>query len=107
MKIMESINERFEIKNNQFGAPTQYLGAGILKYQLGNGNEVWSMDSNQYVKEIVETVKALLDEDDRDLKTCKRRTHSGHYQPITSQSSTSLHFVMKNSLHIIVRLSGF
>ena len=43
------------------------------------------MDSNQYVKEIVKTVKALLNKDDRDLKTCNWWTHSGplliNYQP--------------------------
>lgn len=76
-KIMEGIGSEFEIKNNHFDEPTSYLGAGISKYQLSDGKFAWSMDSQAYVKEAVRTVKRLLDDDDRDLKTCKRKTHSG------------------------------
>lgn len=35
-EVMKQIGTEFEIKNNEYGPPTSYLGAGISKV-LGNG----------------------------------------------------------------------
>jgi hypothetical protein len=81
---MKQIGSEFEIKNDEYGPPTSYLGAGISKVQLANGNECWSMDSKKYVKAAIEVVRGLLAEDGRELKTSKSK-HEGpmpiNYQP--------------------------
>ena len=68
-----------EIKNNEYGPPTIYLGAGISKVKAGD-HESWSMESKQYVKAAVQTVKDLLAEDGRELKGGKR-SHKGPLPP--------------------------
>jgi hypothetical protein len=82
-KIMKAIGKRFEIKNNEYGPPTIYLGAGISKITVDE-QECWSMESSKYVKAAVQTIKDLLAEDGRELKTGNRR-HKGplppNYQP--------------------------
>lgn len=85
-EVMKCIGREFQIKNDEYGPPKIYLGAGISKYTLSNGKECWSMDSKQYVKAAVETVQRLLEEDGRELKTSKRTggTHGAlptNYQP--------------------------
>jgi hypothetical protein len=75
-KIMKEIGMRFEIKNNEYGPPTMYLGGDIEKFQLPDGSSAWSMTSCSYVKSAVETVRALLAEDGRELKSGKR-PHKG------------------------------
>jgi hypothetical protein len=83
-EVMKQIGTEFEIKNDEYGPPTSYLGAGISKVQLVNGTECWSMDSKKYVKAAVEVVRGLLAEDGRELKTSKSK-HEGpmpiNYQP--------------------------
>lgn len=74
-KIMIDIGKEFEIKNGEYGAPEFYLGAGIEKYNV-DGEEYWSMKSDKYVKNAVQTVKDLLAEDGRELKGGKRN-HAG------------------------------
>ena len=75
--VMKQIGSEFEIKNGEYGPPTSYLGAGISKVQLGNGEECWSMDSKKYVKAAIEIVRGLvLAEDGRELKTSKSK-HEG------------------------------
>ena len=49
-EIMKQIGNEFEIKNGEYGPPTSYLGAEVLKVQLGNAEQCWSMDSKKYVK---------------------------------------------------------
>ena len=84
-KVMKKISEQFEIKNNEYGSPEIYLGAGISKFTIPDtGEQVWSMESKQYIKTAVQTVKDLLAEDGRELKGGKR-SHKGplptNYQP--------------------------
>ncbi len=82
--VMKQIGTEFEIKNGEYGPPQSYLGAGISKVQLGNGEECWAMDSKKYVKAAIEVVRGLLAEDGRELKTSKSK-HEGpipiNYQP--------------------------
>ncbi len=61
--IMKDIGKEFQIKDNKYGPPTNYLGAGISKFQLMDGSTCWSIDSKQYVQPVVETVQTLLEED--------------------------------------------
>ena len=83
-EVMKQIGSEFEIKNGEYGPPTSYLGAGISKVQLGNGDECWTMDSKKYVKAAIEVVRGLLAEDGRELKTSKPK-HEGpipiNYEP--------------------------
>ena len=83
---MQAIGKEFQIKNDEYGPPTIYLGAGISKYTLSNGKECWSMDSKQYVNSAIDTVKNLLSEEGRELKTSKTtgKTHGAlnpNYRP--------------------------
>lgn len=83
-EVMKQIGKEFEIKNNEYGPPTSYLGASITKVQLDNGEECWAMDSKKYVKAAIEVVRGLLAEDGREFKTGKGK-HEGpmpiNYQP--------------------------
>ena len=74
--IMEMIGKRFEIKNDEYGPPSRYLGGDIEKFHLPDGTSAWSMTSCSYVKAAVDTVKDLLAEDGRELKSGKR-PHKG------------------------------
>lgn len=74
--VMDMIGKKFEIKNGDVSEPKIYLGADVEKFQLPNGRSVWSMHSKTYVKGAVETVRNLLAEDGRQLKTGKR-PHKG------------------------------
>ena len=82
--VMEGIAAEFEIKNNEWGAPEYYLGAGIEKVTMPGAQDMWSMKSDKYVKNAVQTVRDLLAEDGRELKGGKR-SHAGplptNYKP--------------------------
>ena len=73
---MEKIGIRFEIKNDEYGPPKTYLGADVEIFQLPDGSKAWSLLSTSYVASAVETVRALLAEDGRELKSGKR-PHKG------------------------------
>ena len=75
-EVMKQIGSEFEIKNGEYGPPTSYLGAGISKVQITNGEQCWSMDSKKYVKAAVNVVWGLLAEDGRELKTSMSK-HEG------------------------------
>ena len=63
--IMEKTGIIFEIKNDEYGPPTHYIGADVGKFQLAGSKEVWILTSNYDVRMAVDTVKSLLDEDGR------------------------------------------
>lgn len=73
---MEDIGEIYELKDDKCGVPESYLGAVIEKFQLPDGTEAWSMRADKYCKAAVETVKNLLAEDGRELKSGKRNHKS-------------------------------
>ena len=83
-EVMKSIASEFEVKNNEWGPPEFYLGAGIEKVTMPGAQDMWSMKSDKYVKNAVQTVKDLLAEDGRELKGGKRN-HAGplptNYKP--------------------------
>ena len=69
---MKYIRNEFEIKNDEYGPPTSYLGAGVSQVQLERGKECWSMDSRKYVKTTIEVVHNLLAKNGQELKTDKQ-----------------------------------
>ena len=75
-EIMKQIGKRFEIKNDEYGPPKTHLGADVELFTLPDGTRAWSLFSTSYVNSAVETVKALLAEDGRELKSGKR-PHKG------------------------------
>lgn len=64
--VMKQIE--FKIKNGEYGPLTSYLGAGISKVKLGNGDEFWSIDSKKYVKAAIKVTQGLLAKDGCKLK---------------------------------------
>jgi hypothetical protein len=50
-----------------------YLGANVSKYQLPDGKMAWAMASNTYVRNMLNTVKELLKEKGKELRTTQRR----------------------------------
>lgn len=67
-EVMKGIGEQFEIKNGEYGPPTTYLGASISQVQLDDGSICWSVESQNYVKATINTIKALLIEEGCELK---------------------------------------
>jgi hypothetical protein len=66
--IMNKLGELYELKPESVKESDVYLGANIVKVQLGDGRTVWGMLSKGYVKNSVKVVEALLREDDPDAK---------------------------------------
>ncbi len=79
--IMKSIGGQFEIKNNDYGPPTTYLGAGISQVQLNDGSMCWSMESQQYMQAAIGMIKLLLLEDGQELKGGQGNQHHGPLPP--------------------------
>ena len=59
--VMRAIGKEFEIKDGKWGPPEFYLGAGVEKNTI-KGEQYWSMRSDKYVKNAVQTVRDLLKE---------------------------------------------
>ena len=78
--IIEMIGMRFEIKNDKWGLPTRYLGAGVSLFTLPNGRSSRSVSSQSYSAAAVQTGRELPSENGKDLKTGKR-DHEGHLPP--------------------------
>ncbi|KAL7477925.1 hypothetical protein ACHAW6_003714 [Cyclotella cf. meneghiniana] len=56
------------------------IGASIEKFTLSDGTEESSMKSDKYCKAAVETMKAMLAEEGRELKS-EKRSHKGPLPP--------------------------
>ena len=66
--IVEVIGKGFEIKNNERGQSTRYLGADVDLFTKHDGTKTWSLHCKSHVLVAVETVKDLLAEDGHKLK---------------------------------------
>ena len=97
---MLKIGEIYERNDDKFGTPESYLGAGIEKFTHPDGTKAWSMKSDKYCNAAVETVKAMLAEEGRELSQ-ERGVTRGLYYPDTSQSWTSQRNLMRKSCSII------
>jgi hypothetical protein len=86
--FMERIGKVYDLRDSA-REPDVYLGANIYKHQTPNGNICWAMSSNTYIKNALETVKELLREEGKVLRTTKRRGRTAlpvMYKPELDQS---------------------
>ena len=65
--ITIQFGDEFNLKAG-YGPPDTFLGAKVEKFQMPDGTTPWSMKSEKYVKNAVQTCKDLLAEDGRELK---------------------------------------
>ena len=70
--IMKDIGLTLDIKDNKYGPPTAYLGANVRPFHMSDGKYLWSIKCDYYVVAAVQTIKDLLSEDKRELKSGKR-----------------------------------
>ena len=77
--IMKQIGAGFDIKNDEWGPPTRYLGADVEQFTVGknSADKAWSFHSKTYVKAAVATVEDLLNENGRKLKSVKKNKTQG------------------------------
>ncbi|EED89777.1 predicted protein [Thalassiosira pseudonana CCMP1335] len=77
------------MKYDQWGPPTQFLGSEVEEFIFEDGRRAWSTTCHKYVKNAVETVKQLLREDGRQLKSSSRRClGTGIWRRCTRSSTT-------------------
>ena len=69
--IMKDIGLQFDIKDNKYGPPTAYLDANAEPFQMSDGRYAWRIKCNLCVVAAVQTIKDLLSEDNRELKSGK------------------------------------
>ncbi|KAL7529247.1 hypothetical protein ACHAWF_002905 [Thalassiosira exigua] len=69
--IMDTMMKRFEIKNDEYGPPTTYLGGEMQQFTIPNSNNEIprSLLSTKYVKATVTNVENMLKEEGREFKT--------------------------------------
>jgi hypothetical protein len=65
---MDVIGKIYDLKDT-VKPPERYLGANIKKWQLPDGQEVWSMSGKDYVKNAVKICKEMLMKDGKTLKS--------------------------------------
>jgi len=66
-EVMEQIGKTFRLKEG-YGKPTTYLGAETYQHVAEDGSIRWVLGSGKYVKNIVEQVKEMLEQDGRSFK---------------------------------------
>eukprot|EP01082_Thalassiosira_pseudonana_P006554 g5810.t1 g5810 contig20:211307-211765(+) len=71
-EVFKQIASQFTMKYDQWGPPTQFLGSEVEEFIFEDGRRAWSTTCHKYVKNAVETVKQLLREDGRQLKSSSR-----------------------------------
>jgi Reverse transcriptase (RNA-dependent DNA polymerase) len=78
---MQAIGKAYRIKEGSLGEPKRYLGADVLKRQLADGREVWSLSARTYVNNAVKTLEAILEKEDIKLKAKPKRPTPLGYRP--------------------------
>ena len=58
--LQKKIGRYFELKEDSFGEPKQYLGGQVRKIQLKNGVSCWAFGSSQYVQVAVDNIQKYL-----------------------------------------------
>ena len=69
--IVKDIILAFEIKYNNYGLPTSYLGANVELFQMSDRKYAWSIKCDSYVGAAVQMIKYLLSGDNIELKSGK------------------------------------
>lgn len=93
-KIMENIKSRFELKNNAYGPPKEYLGATLKKKvvndeESGTSFECWVVCSNKYVNSAVANVEERLKRGDLPIDRLPKASSpmSSNYHPEIDDSN--------------------
>jgi hypothetical protein len=82
MDVLTHLDQHFLLKPNSIGPPTQYLGASVKKWTVGEDSvECWAMGSEQYVKEAIRNVKNWLGERGKALKSKAPSVLPSNYRP--------------------------
>ena len=63
MDWTKKLGASYDLKEDSVGPPDTHLGAQIGKTQPPNGFTAWHMEADKYVKNAIEVVQKLLDED--------------------------------------------
>jgi hypothetical protein len=81
--VIEEITAFYKEKKDSIKEPEIYLGANIGKYNLPDGREVWSSSPRDYVKNAIETVEKLFEEDGEGytLKNNAKNPFPQNYKP--------------------------
>jgi hypothetical protein len=79
--IMKSVQEKFKLKGDKFGPPSDYLGAQLSTITNASGTECWAQSSEQYVIESVKNVEEFLKSKNRTLPTRLRTPLRFDYKP--------------------------
>eukprot|EP00984_Skeletonema_dohrnii_P018105 scaffold8364_cov75-Skeletonema_dohrnii-CCMP3373.AAC.1 len=81
-KIGNEEENGFRLKDG-YSEPKIYLGSEVFKVQLENGETCWGQGSGQYVKNLINQVKEMLEEDGRAFKarTKKEKSFVGPLHP--------------------------
>ena len=78
---IEALGKLYVLRADACGEPKRYLGANVGKYQLPDGREVWSMSSNDYVKNAIKNLEAILALENTKLKGKATRPLPCDYRP--------------------------
>jgi hypothetical protein len=81
---LTKLNQFYEFNLASVGTPERYLGTNIDRCTIPNdatGGEYWSMSSHSYVRNAVQNVKLLLNEEGRGLKSTAKTPFSTTYRP--------------------------
>jgi hypothetical protein len=79
--IMKSVQEKFKLKGDKFGPPSDYLGAQLSTITNANGTKCWAQSSDKYVEESVKTVEEFLRSKGKSLPTRLRTPMRSDYKP--------------------------
>ena len=84
--------EKFELKEESIGPPSQYLGGKLSLVETSNNTKAWQFSSSQYVQEAVRNVEKYLAETGRILPRKCLTPLSSNYRP-EIDTSQELHEV--------------
>jgi hypothetical protein len=81
-KILDDVDSHFKLKAGSVERPRKYLGAVISRFSLPPaGQEVWTMSSDDYLREALKSVRAWLDERGLSLKSKVPSVLPHEYRP--------------------------
>jgi hypothetical protein len=103
--IREELSNKFVVKPNSIGKPTQYLGNKVTNIQLENGRHAWSFSSSQYVQNAVKGVEEYLSRDGKSLPSRVKSCWTSNYHPEadTSPELSPTHAAYYQSLIGVLR----
>jgi hypothetical protein len=84
--IREELSDKFVVKPNSIGKPTQYLGNKVSQVQLENGINAWSFSSSQYVQSAVKNVEEYLHRGGKSFPKRVKSPWTSNYRPETDTS---------------------